>query len=244
MFRDLTLDYRGVLNQEHIPITTIKVQNDLRTKLIETGRQISTLKLMLDRQCLPSFTQRRKRMIEINKQKCVINGSIHRCNGIVKDINGLNICDTMKKSMRRYFATKVEQILLEYRNIEERFLEKMNRMKIFDELEESKVAVEYCDVSLAKKKNEVEQIRKSIFYLTTLLLEMKMIVGSQTWKIDRVEFFVGMVNENLKGSNKELEEIPKRHNRIKNRIIYFLSITVVILTIFSLLKALKQRNKF
>lgn len=58
-------------------------------------------------------------------------------------------------------------------------------MEIYDRLEN-----ENCPMLITQNRLELDEIQEGIFNLTTTLIELKVALGKQTNKIDRIEFFL------------------------------------------------------
>ncbi|KAM0675044.1 hypothetical protein GVAV_001383 [Gurleya vavrai] len=225
----------------------IDLTESIRSKLLKATDRLSSLKGELERHCLPSFTNRKRKMAEIQKQKCDLNLNLLQIENLISHIEDVIIPLQIRSTMQNYFLNKLKTLLVQFRNVEENFLKKMNKVKIFEELDynnQIEQTNEIQEMMLMKRMNDAEQIKRSIYFLTTMLMDVKLIVTSQTAKIDRIEVHMHEVEENIKATNIELKKIPKRHNKIKNRLIFILCACIIILIILSILKAAKKKHKF
>ncbi|KAF7683206.1 hypothetical protein TCON_1587 [Astathelohania contejeani] len=243
MLINKTQDYISHRVGTHKPIHPVEISTTLRIKLEKLGLQLSELDMMLKRQCLPSFSMRKQRMREIHEKECGINLMVRQCDSLLAEIKNLRICPQMRQNIQGYFAHKLKTAVLEYRTHQQIFLKKINTYRVFDDLEEDRVET-LSEALFVKRNSESEEIRKSIFYLTTLLLEMKLVIGAQHEKIDRLEFYMDIVNRDLEGIGKELVEMPRKYKGTKNKIILFLSLVVSILFLLSMVKLAKRNGKF
>ncbi|TBU07512.1 hypothetical protein CWI39_0308p0030 [Hamiltosporidium magnivora] len=244
MFINKTFEYSKLLN---IPLkkTYYKecIADTIRKKLNEAKQSISDLQLMLERHCLPSFNMRKRKMSEINHKKAEINLLISKIESLFLVIEKEDLPESMRSSIKHHFATKLKRNLLFYRNIQQSFLKKISSLQTFEDLDSESVQGSVQEMVTIKKSSDSQNIKKTIFHLTTLLLEMKMIIQAQSYKIDRIDFLLNQTYVHIDKTNQELVEIPKYTSKLKNSIIYALSMFVFLLIILSILKAYKIRKK-
>lgn len=216
------------------PLSTDHIKNGL----CEIRDKINELVVLQERQCLPSFVSRKTRMEEISNRKNEINNTIETLDKDINRVENFKLPTIMRKTIRNYFSKELQQIVHKYRSIQQDFLKKVSCMEIFDKLEENEeVAV------LLDNKKQINDIRQSIFSLTTTLMELKMLVVDQNWKMDRIEFYMIDTNENIKKTNMELMEMPNSRIFFKNRIIYCLLLFVCILMVLTLVKVYRHKKQ-
>ncbi|EJW03819.1 hypothetical protein EDEG_01911 [Edhazardia aedis USNM 41457] len=249
MIVERTEKYREYLkNQFNEKPETENFFDTLNGNLIDLQKHLHDLKLALEKHCIPSFSKRKKIKDEIDTKRCTLNFKIVQLENKISEIREKKCYSKkMLTILVDYYACKLNKTLVEYKNVEEKYLKKITTLKVFDECD-----YDYNDndndqqlvneMILMKRSADAEHVRKVIFFITTMIMEMKMVVSAQNQKIDRIEVQFDTINENLKNTNVILAQMPRKHNRIKNRIISFLSFLVLILITLSILKALKHRK--
>ncbi|KAM0677559.1 hypothetical protein BDAP_001886 [Binucleata daphniae] len=223
----------------------ITILRQIRDKLSKAEKQYQTLKVKLERYCLPCFGDRKRKLSEIQASKCELNLTLLQIENQISEIDQQINNAKVAKQIKEHMYTKLKRLLITYRNAEETFLKKIENVKLFDNLDKEPVEVKNCEMNellQLKKSSDVEQIKQSIFFLTTMLMDIKLIISSHTSKIDRIEAYFDETQQNINQTNIELEKIPKRHNRIKNKIIYFLCLSVIVLICLSIIKAVKHKQ--
>lgn len=210
---------------------------DVKMHIARTKSNINDLRVMQERQCLPSFVSRKRRMEDIASKKMEIDTGIEEIERGIYRVNSYSLSSAMKKNITDYLSLELQKIVHSYRSMQQDFLKKVSCMEIFDRLDERDE-----EVLLSESMVQANDIRQSIFGLTTILMELKIAIGSQTWKLDRIEFFMAQANENIKCANRELALPPSRGVFLKNRIIFILVFLVVILFCASMVKVARRHQ--
>jgi hypothetical protein len=144
----------------------------------------------------------------------------------------------LDRTIKEYFGSQLKILLTEYRNIQQSFLHKINFYDEYEVQEEEETG----DLMESKFDN-VTNIRQSIYELTTLLVEMKMVVNTQGYAIDRIDFFYDNTNINLEGLNNEIEKIAVSYRGVKDKIMYFLVLFVIALVFLTIAKILLAKHR-
>lgn len=232
---------RAVLRRRGEPECAFKPISidDAKMQITRTKSNINDLRIMQERQCLPSFVSRKQRMEEIAGKKAEIDAGIEEIERAIHRVSSYSITDAMKKNITDHLSLELQKIVHSYRSMQQDFLKKVSCMEIFDRLDERDE-----EVLLSESMVQANDIRQSIFGLTTILMELKIAIGSQTWKLDRIEFFMAQANENIKCANRELALTPSRGVFFKNRIIFILVLFVVILFCASMVKVARRQRSY
>lgn len=216
-------------------------------ELVEyTRKQLYHLKMLQERQCLPSFSKRRQKKEEINRAKNELRILLAKLESNLKEISRLNYNSQVKKKMKDHFASSVHNILLEFRELQQKYLKKIKDLQIFDDLEDTR-PFHYKENNFSqkvlseKKQNDIENVRDSLYFITSMLLEMKTIIASHTEMIDRIDFLMDETQNNLNLANIEIEKIPKKYGGFKDKIIIFLIIIMTFLLTVLMFKFYKKR---
>lgn len=214
--RDLHIHYKKPPSP-FIPSLRI---SKIRNQILSVRSNLTKLRTTLSRHNLP-FT--RTHVPDLLNLKVRLSQDIILLESYIKDIDG-----TLGDPIRQYFNSILKTIVIDYRQSEEIHLNSVSKVK-------------GDDGQMLISLSETERIKQSIFFLTTMLMEIKMVVHSQREKIDRIEEYFDKARNDIENTNCVLKEIPRKHNRLKNRIVYFLSIVVVLLLTMSIIKA--EKNK-
>lgn len=245
MLKDLTLKYIEKRNMPTAAYSPIMLPIKLKESLDYTTKQLFKLKLLQERQCLPSFSKRKLKREEINQIKNDIRILILRLEEYIKDINTLECIPLLKKRMKDYYAKLVHAVLIEYREMQQKYLKKIKNLQIFDDLEDTRPFQSHQNTPqkliCQKKQSDIESIRNSLYFITSVLLEMKTIVASHSNMIDRIDYLVDEANNNLRLANKEIEKVPSKYGGLKDKIILILLLVMACLLLLFILKIYRRR---
>jgi hypothetical protein len=212
------------------PSRQIRDISNLRLLLVTIKRDINTLSIKQEKHCLPSFISKKKRRDELELFKSHITNNISSLDHLVGSLEFNH--PLLERTIKEYFSTKLKLLVTEYRNLQQEFLLKINFYEEYEEQENHE------DVYMESKFENVIDLRQSIYELTTLLVEMKMVVKNQGYSIDRLDFFYDSTNVALEGLNKEIEKITDSYGGYKDKIMYSLILFVVFLVGLTVLKIL------
>lgn len=209
-----------------------------------TRKQLYNLKLLQERQCLPSFSRRKEKKEEINKLKNEIRLLIARLDIHLKEISNLDYDQNLKKRIKDYFAVIIHQILLEYREIQQKYLKRIKDLQIFDDLEDTRPfqSFDQQNIFSQKKQDDILNVRNSLYFITSMLLEMKTIIASHTEMIDKIDLLMDETNFNIDKANREIEKIPKQFGGMKDKIIIFLVFLMVLMFSILVFKSYRKRK--
>lgn len=233
---------RGGITQNFTPdLFPVKMRNGIEM----AKKQLFQLKMLQDRQCLPSFTKRKQKKEEINRSKSELRILLSKLDESLKNIAGLNYSSQVKMRMKDHFATSVHTILIEFKDIQHKYLKKIKDLQIFDDLEDTR-PFHYTDevphrLLSQKKQHDIENVRDSLYFITSMLLEMKTIIASHTEMIDRIDFLMDEAQNNIHLANEEIEKIPEKYGGFKDKFIIFLIIVMICLLTLLMLKFHKRR---
>ncbi|KAH9411361.1 hypothetical protein HK407_05g10280 [Ordospora pajunii] len=208
----------------------------MRKSLSDTRESISKLGVLQERHGLPSFTTRIKKQKEIDDLKRSIAESIACSERKIESLAGYTNSKCLSESMGEYFSAQLRAIIHDYRSIQQEFLKKMD---LHDELEHEEN--ESLDEKNMVMVEAVKDLRKSIYDLTSILLNMRMAVGQQSLQIDRLDFYFDSINFYLESTNNELEKIPATHGKLKDKVMYSMLAMSTVLTLMSLIKMVRNR---
>lgn len=216
------------------PPTQLIQINPLRSLMASTSIQIKDLHLLQEKQCLPSFVSKSDRMKEITTLKTKITDNLTTLEKLIHSFEVFPISKEMKSNLKEYFTFELQSLVYKFRETQQSFLSKMSNHEIFQSFDE--------ETPLQVQDTSMQETKSTIFQLTTMLMELKMAVTAQTFKIDRIEFYLNNVNQNIKDTNREIIELPRRSVYFKNRIIYVLLAVVTVLMILTLIKVSKNKK--
>lgn len=208
----------------------------IRDELSKLGLAISTLQKMMNKQMLPSFTSRDRRTHEICAQKKAIGKEI---SAIESKIKGFNLADQrITTAVQSYFFMMLKRIIIFYRGIQQ---ECMRKSPVYNDYELG-IAATAEECMLQQTIDRATHIRQTIFSLTNMLLELKIVLKNQTHTIDKIDFFFDQSNFYLDETNREIMKIPSRFGEFKDGIIYFLLYLICLLLILVLIRAAKKNG--
>merc|ERR1712126_404520 len=189
---------------------------------------------------LPNFLEKKRRKHEIQALKDDISHNIIHLEKAIESINEYKVDKTIKKSFKNYYLTKFQKLVVKYRTLEQNHLIKVKNYPTDFYENESDEEVEQSVNPLINitnnKSKRVESIKNSIYFLNTVLLELRSLINSHFIEVDRMDCFIDKMSNNIERTNKELNEIPRKHARVKDRLIVLLLILIVICTTFLLIR--------
>ncbi|TBU18698.1 putative subunit of t-SNARE complex [Ordospora colligata] len=235
MFANRTLEYRRMARIGSLKFAPISMTG-IRKSLSDTRESISRLGILQEKHGLPSFTTRIKRRKEIDDLKRTIVESIACIERKIEDLNGCTNSKCLSGNIGEYFSAQLRAIIYDYRSIQQEFLKNID---LHEELEHEEN--ENIDEKSTVVVETVKDLRKSIYDLTSILLNMRMAVGQQSLQIDRLDFYFDSINFYLESTNNELEKIPATHGKLKDKIMYSMLVMSTVLTLMSLMKMVRNR---
>jgi hypothetical protein len=235
MFANRTLDYRRYTKRRETifkPLSTSAITQILGS----IAEDVGNLSVRQNRQCLPSFSSKKKRELEIEGFKRRIGS---KCSLAEKEIGRLlehPAPQPLLKSIYTHYMGKLKMLIKDYRAHQQNYLEKISLEEETERLEEGQ-----CEAMLFA--DNVREIRRSILELTSVLMDMKVAVAQQTLQIDRIDFYFESINQNLEGANSELEKMPRAYRSCKDTMLYFLLMLCIMLAALSMLKMFRTRSQ-
>lgn len=232
MILNRTLEYKKYLRRRDVdfsPLTT----TDIRASLRSIRESISALCIKQEKHCLPSFASKRKIQDEIEALKHAISDEVSQAEERIAGIAHASPCSMLNATMHAYFVGQLKTVIYSFRSLQQEFLKKIDFYEDADHCEEE-------NGENTMLLENVKDVRKSIYNLTTVLLDMKMAVGQQSAQIDRLDFYFETINMHLEGTNKELEKLPVSYRGTKNKVMYFLLSLSMLLATISVMKAFRR----
>lgn len=230
MIIDRTPAYRN-FRKESASFSYDPTPNKIRRQLKEINEKMEVLKRLQKRQALPSFSYRREKKNEIMEIKTEIDITLVNTEKTIKSIQIMPV--------KSYFVRKLQMLLLDYRKNQQEYLRSIKNAQIFDDLEN----IEGNEITICtSKQKRIDDVRKSIFFITTVLMEIKSLVIQQGDSIDRIDFNIEISNSTLGLSAREMRKIVKNRGTYKNRIIIVLISILIILLCISSGKILRRRR--
>lgn len=234
MFVNRTLEYRKFLRKRDIDFVPI-LTTGIRSSLNGLRESIEKLTVKQERNCLPSFTSKKKKQVEIEKLKKELNAEMLTVEKNIEEVLSYPLPKKVTAIMYEYFFKQLKIIIYSYRSLQQGYLKKID---FYDDLEQHEEENGNNSVMLLEN---VKEVRKSIYDLTTVLLDMKMAVGQQALQIDRLDFYFDSINFYLEGTNAELEKMPNSYRGVKDKMMYFLLCLSILLVMVAMLKMVKNR---
>lgn len=231
---NLYLKYRNV---ESIPLPDYRqIQdfniNKIKRNFINLDKSIDDLKKLQNKDNLPSFSLKNEVKSEIKKMKYEIEMKLVSLESEIKNIRILQA--------RNFFVKKFQNLLLKYKSNQQEYLKNMKNLPVFNETVINSNITEI--EAFRSKQVDIEDVRKSIFFITTVLLEMKNLLIQQRDSIDRIDYNMEISNNNLNKASHEILRIKKNNGKYKNKIITFLISFIIVLLFISLAKVINKKN--
>ncbi|KAH9387288.1 uncharacterized protein NEMAJ01_2184 [Nematocida major] len=177
--------------------------------------------------CIPSFKSKTDVVRRIESLKCEIALNLTKAKGIMDHFSTAyrkSINHVLVESIGVHFHYKIDAILA-----------RMN-----DSLQRIEGSRELLS---AEGKSTVESVYKSVFYINTIIKELKAVVISQSDKIERLDTAMEYVSSSAKKSAGEISSIATFGSHAKNRIISVLFFCILVLVALSTMKAYMHSAK-
>jgi hypothetical protein len=226
MIVNRTLEYKR-LNPHSRPKSFIDVSK-IRKSIDEIYKNIKLLNIKQDKLKLPSFESKKKKRLEIQKMNDLIK---ERFKELEKMISEICTTDTnLNKFIINYFNTKLKTVLLDYKQVQQSFLNISCQEISRDVLDEE------CQMNATLELDNIMEIKKNIYEITNFILEMKMLIHQGSVSIDRLDVIYESSNINIEKVNNELEILKNNYKGVKDKLMYFMGGLVLILTILAIIK--------
>jgi hypothetical protein len=235
MFVNRTLDYRRHAKRGDAIFRPLSTGAIVRI-LGAIAEDISTLNLKQNKQCLPSFSSRRRRQVEIDEHKKEIASKCAMAEKEISKVLEYPAPQALLGAVYNHYMGKLKILIKDHRMHQQNYLERISSGEKAEQPEEEQCEEQHGSLLFV---DNVREIRKSILELTSVLMDMKVAVAQQTQQIDRIDFYFETINQNLEGANTELEKMPRTYRGCKDGILYFLMLLCIVLAALSLLKMLK-----
>lgn len=134
------------------------------------------------------------------------------------------IKDEKNETIRSILSNQLQETIIEYRH---ELQNELDHTVVYEEIEYS---------------TEKDKLKKNMYFLTTMLMELKSVILAQNEKLDRIEEYLVMSYENIQKTNEILVDVKNKKNNIKDRIIYMLCIIVILLMSCAVIKAAKRKH--
>ncbi|KAI5170849.1 hypothetical protein NEFER03_0308 [Nematocida sp. LUAm3] len=93
----------------------------------------------------------------------------------------------------------------------------------------------------SESSSSVEGVYRSVYFISTIIKELKTVILSQTDKIDRLDVAMDTVSLSSEKSTKEIVTLSTFGSHVKNRVITILFLSIFILIVLSAIKASSHR---
>lgn len=228
--------YFHKLRQKKCPEISFYTVQPIRDDIDNLNIEISLLQKKINRQALPSFDSREKKLKDLEAHKAAINTLIKNIEFRVKEIDFVE--KRLVSSIQSHFFTILKRIVLLYRTMQQESL-KVN--EIFDEYRLDDAVRVNEGMLLQMTIDRKSRIRQNIFNLTNTLMEIKMALKNQSTLIDRIDFYFDETNFYLEEATREIEKIPGNYTAYKDFIIYILLCIIGILLALTLVKIARSK---
>lgn len=185
---------------------------EIKKSLSQTDNLLCTLKMASKRANLP-FSKKTNH----TDMKLELNHKILNMENMIKE--------EKNSHLRSVLSNRLQDTIIDYRH------------ELQNELEHGQYV--YEEIAYVGEK---EKLKKNMYFLTTMLMELKCVVMAQNEKLDRIEEYMVMSYENIQKTNEILVDVKNRKNSIKDRIIYILCVIVILMMSCAVLKVSKRKH--
>lgn len=185
---------------------------EIKAALSQTDSLLCALKMSSRRASLP-FSKK----INHTDMKLNLNHKILNIENMVKE--------EKNSHLQAILSNKLQEAIIDYRH------------ELQNELDHGSLVYEELN-----DLGEKEKLKKNMYFLTTMLMELKCIVLAQNEKLDRIEEYLVISYDNIQKTNEILVDVKNRKNNIKDNIIYLLCVMVLLLMSCAIIKAAKRKH--
>lgn len=213
------------------------------------NKSITGVEEMCKSYCLPSFESKRQSLKRIEELKYEVIKDLTKCKSVMKrfsekhrkSLNTSLIC-----SVRDHFNYKLDEIVSKLQRTQRYLTENMGSVRVFEEIDRAAEKREGgVELKMEGRKEgeveesvgDVEKVHRSVYFLSSVIKDLKSVVLSQSEKIERLDFVMEGVFRNVENTYKQVSAIPTLNSKLKNRTIAVLVSLVVLLVVLSMIKA-------
>ncbi|KAI5181958.1 hypothetical protein NEOKW01_2108 [Nematocida sp. AWRm80] len=220
-----------------------KEMSEVEKLFSKIAEELSTLKILVDSvekecllYCIPTFASKGMISDRITSLRYKIALTLTRSKGIMEEFSTKykrSINHSLVESIGTHFHFKLDHLI-----------SRMN--KALEKIEESRdqLTERTTDKRLPNDKASVEEVYKSVFFITNIIRELKSVVLSQSDKIERLDTLMDTVTHGAEKTKKEITSISTFGSQIKNRIITILFLSIFVLIVLSTIKAYSQSSHY
>lgn len=215
------------------PISVDEIKNILK----DLSTEIQLFKNKIEKNKLPSFQNKVKKITELKLIKDKIDLKIKEITIKIKEIKLTN--KQLSNSIQEYFFNILKKKIIIYKEYEAvEVLESSNS-------ESQDLFYNESSQELMEKENiyKNNQIRASLLNLSNSINQLKVVLKNQTSLIDTIDYYFDKSNIHLEEANKEIAKIPKNYTVYKDKIIWILLYLICILMGMIVFKSLRIRIK-
>lgn len=204
--------------------------------------------------CLPSFKSKRDSLGKIETLKYEVARDLARCKAAMQAFSEQHkstMNPSLIDSIRRHFNYKLDDIIGRLNGTQVLVSENMGKVSVFETIDRAAEAVASHKASVHAEKQEylqeeadeqesskdIERIHKSIYFLSSIIKELRAVISSQSEKIERLDIVMDGISGHAQSTLKEVAAIPTLTSRLKNRLISILLLLILALVVLSIIKA-------
>ncbi|KAI5185356.1 hypothetical protein NEHOM01_0771 [Nematocida homosporus] len=179
--------------------------------------------------CIPSFKSKIEIVKRIEAYRYKIAVALTKAKGVMEQFS--------EKYQKSINAGLVESMGVHFHFKLDGLITRMNEaLQKIEEKREGLAGTE-SDPLFSESSSSVEGVYKSVYFISTLIRELKTVVLSQSEKIERLDIAMDRVTYSAEKSSKEIASLSAFGSHIKNRIITVLFCSIFVLIVLSAIKA-------
>ncbi|KAI5189202.1 hypothetical protein NEMIN01_0368 [Nematocida minor] len=179
--------------------------------------------------CIPTFNSKIEIVKRIEGLKYEIAVNLTKAKGIMDHFSS-----SFKKSINHIL---VESVGVHFHYKIDKIIARMNEsLRKIEAAREEEAQMEEKTEEQGNKAG-IESVYKSVYYINTIIRELKTVVISQSDKIERLDMAMDHVSSSAYKSINEISSISTFGSHMKNRIISVLFCSILVLVVLSTIKA-------
>jgi len=231
--KNRSMEYLSKRNAVFIREKT-REQNEIEEFFIRIAKELQKLNELVEKvekecklYCVPSFLSKTEIVKRIDLLRYEIALNLTKSKGVMEMFSqkySRSINNSLTDSVASHFHYKLDSLV-----------SRMNES--LQKIEQKKTELsEKSSFFTQNEKNSIEGVYKSVYFISSVIRELKSVIISQSEKIERLDSVMDAISHSSEKSKKEIVSISAFGSQVKNRIITVLFCSIFILVVLSSIK--------
>ncbi|KAJ9076980.1 t-SNARE affecting a late Golgi compartment protein 2 [Entomophthora muscae] len=251
-----------VIDIDSVSPLWVDIKDEINSEIDSFDKNFSKLESLHKKRLLPGFQDRSEEEKEINDLAEIMFGQLKKCHGRTRLLGQPNVAQEaplIVKNAQISLATRLQELSTQLQNRQSSYLEKLQAREkqggpfqnesamLFEDQPQLQLVQEelgsWEEELIAQREREVATISDSISQLADLFRSLQTMVIDQGTLLDRIDYNVESVAENVKDAVKELQTTVNQQRSDKSKYcILILLVLIVFMIVLIIFKALSRHQ--